>query len=87
MRPDRATRGFLALLAIGLSVGALVFCGALGGVLIPLLLSRLSGEGIEALASTSMLLVVVLLATCLRGRSRRLMASYCSRRAPGCMGA
>ena len=49
MRPDRATRGFLTLLAVALLVGALVLCGALGGVLIPLLLSRLSGEGLDAL--------------------------------------
>lgn len=67
MRPDRATRGFLALLAIGLSVGALVLCGALGGVLIPLLLSRLSCEGILALANVSMLLVLLLLVLVMAG--------------------
>ncbi len=61
MKPDRATRGFLTLLAVAALVGALVFCGALGGVLIPLLLSRLAGGGLGALANPSMLPVFVLL--------------------------
>ncbi len=82
MRPDRATRGFLALVAVALLVGALVFCGALGGVLIPLLLSRLSAEGLDALANTSMLpafvlFVVVMAGVGLGARSlmRQLLAS------------
>jgi len=61
MRPDRATRGFLTLMAVALLVGALVLCGALGGVLIPLLLSRLSDNGLGGLANTSILPGFVLL--------------------------
>lgn len=82
MRPDRATRGFLALLALGLSVGALVLCGALGGVLMPLLISRLSGGGIDALANVSMLLMLVLIVASMvgvgmgaRSLARQLLAS------------
>jgi beta-lactamase regulating signal transducer with metallopeptidase domain len=67
MRPDRATRGFLTLLAVALLVGALVFCGALGGVLIPLLLARLSGDGFDAFATTSMLPVLVVLVLVMAG--------------------
>jgi beta-lactamase regulating signal transducer with metallopeptidase domain len=67
MRPDRATRGFLTLLAVALLVGALVFCGALGGVLIPLLLSRLSGDGFDAFVTTSMLPVLVVLVLVMAG--------------------
>jgi beta-lactamase regulating signal transducer with metallopeptidase domain len=67
MRPDRATRGFLTLLAVALLVGAVVFCGALGGVLIPLLLSRLSGEGLDALANASMLPVLVVFSLVMAG--------------------
>jgi Zn-dependent protease with chaperone function len=67
MRPDRATRSFLMLLAVAVLVGALVFCGVLGGVLMPLLLSRLSGEGLGALANTSMLPVFVLLILVIAG--------------------
>lgn len=62
MRPDRATRDFLMLAAVAVLVGAIVLCGALGGVLMPLLLSRVSGEGLHALASTSVLPTFVLLA-------------------------
>ncbi len=67
MRPDRATRGFLTLLAIAVLVGALVVCGAFGGVLMPLLLSRLSGDGLGALAITSMLPAFALLALVMAG--------------------
>lgn len=67
MKPDRATRGFLTLSAVAVLVGALVFCGALGGVLIPLVLSRLSGNGLGALANPSMLPVFVLLLLVMTG--------------------
>jgi hypothetical protein len=67
MRPDRATRGFLTLLAVAVLVGALVVCGAFGGVLIPLLLSRFSGDGLGALAITSMLPAFALLALVMAG--------------------
>ncbi len=99
MRPDRATRGFLTLLAVALLVGALVLCGALGGVLIPLLVSRVSGDGLDALANASMLPLLVLLVLVMMGvglgaRSlmRQLLASrrlarYVSARAVAAPGA
>ncbi|HUB36808.1 MAG TPA: M56 family metallopeptidase [Solirubrobacteraceae bacterium] len=47
MRLDRANRSFLAFMGIALLLGALVFCGALGGVLMPLILARASrGESL-----------------------------------------
>jgi beta-lactamase regulating signal transducer with metallopeptidase domain len=67
MRPDRATRDFLTLVGIAVLVGAIVFCGALGGVLTPLLLSRVSGGGIGAVVNTSMLPAFALLALMMAG--------------------
>lgn len=67
MRPDRATRDFLTLVAIAVLVGAIVFCGAVGGVLAPLLLSRVSGGGLGAVANTSMLPAFALLALVIAG--------------------
>lgn len=49
---DRANRGFLALVGIGLSVGAFVVCGGMAGVLEPLIRHRMSsGPGLHAAAS------------------------------------
>lgn len=62
MRIDRATRNFLTLVAVAMLVGAIVFCGVLGGVLMPLLLYRLSSDGLGALANTSVLPTFALLA-------------------------
>jgi len=42
MRLDRANRCFLAAVTIALSLGALVLCGAVGGVLAPLVLARVA---------------------------------------------
>jgi Zn-dependent protease with chaperone function len=42
MRLDRANRSFLAFMGIALLLGALLLCGALGGVLVPLILARVS---------------------------------------------
>ena len=60
-------------MAVAVLVGAIVFCGALGGVLAPLLLSRVSGGGLGALANTSVLPAFALLALvidrCRLGRS------------------
>ncbi|MGA9285464.1 MAG: M56 family metallopeptidase [Solirubrobacteraceae bacterium] len=67
MRPDRATRDFLAFVAVAVLVGAIVFCGALGGVLMPLLVSRVSSGGLGALASTSVLPAFVLLSLVVAG--------------------
>ncbi len=55
------------LLAVAMLVGAIVFCGALGGVLVPLLLSRVSGGGVGAVANTSMLPAFALLALVIAG--------------------
>jgi hypothetical protein len=62
MKFDRATRSFLALLAVAVLVGALVCCGALGGVLLPMLFLRLTGNGPDALRNISALPAFVLLA-------------------------
>jgi beta-lactamase regulating signal transducer with metallopeptidase domain len=82
MRPDRATRDFLTLVAVAVLVGAIVFCGASGGVLVPLLLSRVSGGRLGVFASTSMLpafallsLVVVGVGLGARSLARQLLAS------------
>jgi Zn-dependent protease with chaperone function len=40
MRLDRANRSFLIVMALSLAIGALLLCGALGGVLVPLVLAR-----------------------------------------------
>jgi beta-lactamase regulating signal transducer with metallopeptidase domain len=40
VRLDRANRSFLIVVAVSLSLGALLLCGALGGVLVPLALAR-----------------------------------------------
>jgi Zn-dependent protease with chaperone function len=45
MRLDRANRDFLAFMGIALLFGAFVLCGALGGVLVPLILARVSQGG------------------------------------------
>jgi Zn-dependent protease with chaperone function len=82
MRTDRATRGFLTLVTIAVLVGAIVLCGALGGVLMPLLLARVSGDGLGALANTSVLPAFALLALVMigvgsgaRSLGRQLLAS------------
>lgn len=67
MRPDRATRDFLTLATVAVLVGAIVLCGALGGVLVPLLLSRASGGGLGSLANTSTLPAFALLSLVVAG--------------------
>lgn len=42
MRIDRANRSFLAVVAVSLVLSAFLVCGALGGVLVPLMLARAS---------------------------------------------
>lgn len=67
MRLDSANRSFLAILVVALLLGAFVLCGALGGVLIPLMLARashdggfeLSREGWPLLAAVPFVVVVV----------------------------
>jgi Zn-dependent protease with chaperone function len=83
MRVDRANRSFLSLLAVALMVGSFVLCGAFGGVLMPLLLFNLTHNGLGALASASMLPVLMLVAWGLAGLSfgtwsfvRQLLSSH-----------
>jgi Zn-dependent protease with chaperone function len=85
MRPDSANRSFVAFMGLTLLLGAYVLCGAVGSVLVPLLVARVSygglpgllGEGASLLA---MLPFVVLVAVglALAGRSlvRQVLASH-----------
>ena len=49
MRLDSANRSFLAFMGVALLLGAYVLCGAMGGVLVPLLLARVSHDGLAGL--------------------------------------
>jgi Zn-dependent protease with chaperone function len=49
MRLDSANRSFLAFTGVALLLGAYVLCGAVGGVLVPLLLARVSNGGLAGL--------------------------------------
>jgi Zn-dependent protease with chaperone function len=85
MRLDSANRNFLSFMGVTLLMGAYVLCGAVGGVLVPLLLMRVShsgpaklpGDGASLLPS---LLIVVLAAGGLvlatLSLTRQALASY-----------
>ncbi len=49
MRLDTANRSFAGLLAAGLLAGMFVFCGAVGCVLVALVISRIAADGLGAL--------------------------------------
>jgi Zn-dependent protease with chaperone function len=49
MRLDQANRSFLAFVGVALLFGATVLCGAIGGVLVPLSLARVSHGGLLGL--------------------------------------
>lgn len=51
MRLDRANRSFLAFVSVASLFGATVLCGAIGGVLVPLSLARMSHGGLAGLWS------------------------------------
>jgi Zn-dependent protease with chaperone function len=51
MRLDRANRSFLAFVSVASLFGATVLCGAIGGVLVPLSLMRMSHGGLAGLWS------------------------------------
>jgi Zn-dependent protease with chaperone function len=51
MRLDSANRSFLVSMGVALLLGAFVMCGAIGGVLVPLALVRLSHGGLASLLS------------------------------------
>lgn len=83
MRLDRANRSFLAFMGIALLLVALVLCGALGGVLVPLILARVSRGEMIGPPGRSLLLVfpfVVLIAVGLglggRSLARQIAASH-----------
>ncbi len=76
MRLDRANRSFLALVTVALLVGATVLCGALGGVLVPMSLARISQGGLlglwddrTSLLAPLTLLVLIALGAGLGGRA------------------
>ncbi len=84
MRLDSANRSFLALMSLSLLLGMYVLCGAVGSVLAPLILARVSHDGIVGLSDSggSMLpvllfiaLVAVGLAFGARSIARQLVAS------------
>lgn len=60
MRLDRANRSFLAFVGVASLLGATVLCGALGGVLVPLSLARISQGGLAGLWSDRASLLVPL---------------------------
>jgi Zn-dependent protease with chaperone function len=61
MRLDSANRSFLALMALALLLGMYVLCGAVGSVLVPLLVARVSHDGIRGLVEGGGSLLPVLL--------------------------
>jgi hypothetical protein len=53
MRLDSANRNFAALVISSLLLGVYVLCGAVGCVLIPLIVSRVSDHGVSGLVDGS----------------------------------
>lgn len=60
MRLDSANRNFLALMSVALLLGMYVLCGAVGSVLVPLLVARVSHDGITGLVDSGSILPVLL---------------------------
>jgi Zn-dependent protease with chaperone function len=83
MRLDSANRSFLALMGLSLLLGMYVLCGAVGSVLVPLVLARVSHDGIAGLLDAGsivpvllfILLVAVGLAFGARSIGRQIVAS------------
>jgi Zn-dependent protease with chaperone function len=61
MRLDSANRSFLALMVLALLLGMYVLCGAVGSVLVPLILARISHDGIAGLLDSGGAMLPVLL--------------------------
>jgi Zn-dependent protease with chaperone function len=83
VRLDTANRSFLAIVGIALLLGAYALCGAVGDVLLPLLVARVSRDGLHGLLIGSLLPALLCLATvavglALAGHSltRQLLASH-----------
>jgi Zn-dependent protease with chaperone function len=84
MRLDSANRSFVALMAFALLFGMYVLCGAVGSVLVPLLVARVSHGGLGGLwhsggamlpVTTFIAVVVVGLALGARSTARQMVAS------------
>ncbi len=60
MRLDRANRSFLAIMGVALLLGAFLLCGAVGGVLAPLVVARVSHGGLGGLPHGDVSLLPVL---------------------------
>jgi Zn-dependent protease with chaperone function len=78
MRLDRANRSFLAFIGVALLFSATVLCGAIGGVLVPLGLARISRGGLLGLwndraSLLAPLVLFALIAACLALGSRALV--------------
>lgn len=61
MRLDSANRSFLALMSFALLLGMYVLCGAVGSVLVPLVMARVSHDGIAGLLDSGGSMLPVLL--------------------------
>jgi Zn-dependent protease with chaperone function len=93
MRLDSANRSFLALMGLALLLGMYVLCGAVGSVLVPLVMAQVSHDGIAGLLDSSdsvlpFLLFIILIAVGLafgaRSIARQMVASSrLARRARG----
>ena len=88
MRLDSANRSFLALMALALLLGMYVLCGAVGSVLVPLMLARIShdrdrwasdGGGSMLPVLLFIILVAVGLAFGARSIARQIVASSTTR--------
>lgn len=76
MRPDLANRSFLVFVAIALPAGAVVLWGALGAVLVPLILASRPRQGVPPLPVLAFLAPVALgLALGARSLGRQVLAS------------
>jgi Zn-dependent protease with chaperone function len=76
MSLDRANRSFLAFVSVALLFGATILCGAIGGVLVPLSLARMSHDGLAgpwndraSLLAPLVLFVVIAVGLALGGRA------------------
>src|SRR6202046_1889730 len=85
MRLDSANRSFLTLMGVALLLGMYVLCGAIGSILVPLVMARVSHDGLSGLLhSGGSLLPVVLfialvavgLAFGARSTARQIVASH-----------
>lgn len=61
MRLDSANRSFVALMSLALLLGMYVLCGAVGSVLVPLVVARISHDGIAGLLDSGGAMLPVLL--------------------------